>query len=329
MQALSAQTHVVLALAAPVFQETSVTTRGVPEWDAIYQRVLANASSVRVANEHSSKGDATAFEYTTRLLIGLAQLRARQLETELRAIALWDGAPGDGSGGTAWAIEHLQEMGVPLENLWEPPSGAAELSPPDDGIEHPPSRYLSAARDRTICAMLFSDVKGYSKLREEEIFDFSQQFLAGVARLIAESEDPPIARNTWGDGLFLVFADVRAAGRFAVQLSDAVRLRAAKLGLPTGVAIRIGLHAGPIYPLNDPVTARQTFVGVNVALTARIEPIVVENQVFASEAFAALCAADGLADFQFEYLGSTELAKSFGRVPLFQLHLSGQEGGKT
>src|SRR5205814_654534 len=106
-------------------------------------------------------------------------------------------------------IQHIQHLGIDVENLWEPRTVAAPSTQVAQASKHPPSRFLTTDENRLLCAMLFSDVKGYSKLREEEIFDFSKRFLAGIARLIAESDAQPIACNTWGDGLFLVFANVR------------------------------------------------------------------------------------------------------------------------
>lgn len=313
LQKIKVETRIVLPLEEKPFRAVSVTG-GDPKWETRFATVLAGAASVRIANSHSSTGDGAAFEYGTRILLGLARLEAQRLDTELRAIALWDGRPGDGHGGTAWAVSHLLAGKVPVENVFTGREG-----PITDGAAEPERQ---VERGRPIRALLFSDCKGYSKLREEQIADYTRAFLAGVARLIDHAKSAgfaPIVSNTWGDGLFLVFADVRTAAFFATALCAAVQRRAAELGLPEEVRLRIGLHAGPVTPFADPVTGRENFAGINVAYAARIEPIAPENQVCVSEGFAALAADAGLTEFRLDYLGVTPFHKDFGRYPLYQL----------
>jgi len=83
----------------------------------------------------------------------------------------------------------------------------------------------------------------------------------------------PLTKNTWGDGLYFVFSNVREAGQFALDLRDAVRDSDwSKHGLPS-LNLRIGLHAGPVYSCCDPVTQHTTYIGANVSRAARIEPV--------------------------------------------------------
>ena len=48
-----------------------------------------------------------------------------------------------------------------------------------------------------------------------------------------------------------------------------------------------------------------------------IEPITPPNQVYASEAFAALHVATCREPLRFEYVGQTQLPKGFGWAPLY------------
>ncbi len=312
--------RIVLPLEKRIFHAASVAGSD-RAWTKRFARALQRAKSLHIANSHSATADGAAFEYGTRILIGLARLHARRLDTGLRAITLWDGTPGDGHGGTAWAVRHLLDAGVPVENVYPGREGSVEAAPPNAPCSHDAGR--------PIRAMLFADCKGYSKLREEQVAEFTLGYLSGVARLIERLRHDgcaPLAVNTWGDGLFMAFENVRAAGTFALALREGVRRRAAELGLPKGVAVRIGLHAGPVTPLLDPITQRQNFAGQNVAYAARIEPIAPENQVCVSEAFAALAADAGLDEFRFDYLGVTPFAKGFGHYPLYQLQPAASEG---
>ncbi len=310
MQEMGAETHIVLPLEDEAFRTISVDTCADSTWTTMYHEALAHADSVRVASHRSSASDPLTFEFALRILVGLAKLRARLLEVDVRAIVMWDTLPGDGSGGTAWAVQELLRQGISIENIHPDHAG------PVTGIAEPAA---PEARDdeRAIRAILFSDCKGYSKLRDEETVEYTHRFLNAVSRLLDSAEDPPLATNTWGDGLFLVFRDVSHAGKFALRLRDAAE-RAAKFDLPPGIRLRIGMHAGPISPLHDPVTQRPNFAGVNISLAARIEPITQENQIYASESFAALCAEANLTDFSFAYVGSTPLAKDYGAIPLYQ-----------
>jgi class 3 adenylate cyclase len=303
----------VLPLESDVFEEVSVSC-DVSSWSQLYHDIIGAAESVRVANSHSSAADGTAFEYGTRYLLGIAHLHARMLDTPLIGLAAWDGAPGDGHGGTQWAVAHMSATGIPVENVY----------PGKEGIIEPLPLATENHDGRPMRAILFADCKGYSKLREEEIARYTQQFLSGVRRLIERMPDcPPVEYNTWGDGLFLAFTNVRSAARFAMALRAAALGAGETLDLPAGVRLRIGLHAGPVTSFIDPITGRPNLAGTNVAFAARIEPIVPENQICVSEPFAAMAFGDD--QFRFEYLGLTEFAKGFGRHPLYRLTRGSQD----
>jgi class 3 adenylate cyclase len=120
-----------------------------------------------------------------------------------------------------------------------------------------------------------------------------QHFLGLAGELAAKSAHRPLTKNTWGDGLYFAFSNVRGAGQFALDLRDVVRNTDwSKHGLPL-LNLRIGLHAGPVSSCRDPATQQTTYVGANVNRAARIEPITPTSQVYASQTFAALAAAEG------------------------------------
>jgi class 3 adenylate cyclase len=90
-------------------------------------------------------------------------------------------------------------------------------------------------------------------------------------------------------------------------------------GLLSGLSLRIALHAGPVYKFTDPVTGDRSYGGTHVSRAARIEPITPPGQVYASEAFAALAAAQGLRSFNLDYAGQTPMAKGYGTFPTYNL----------
>jgi class 3 adenylate cyclase len=138
--------------------------------------------------------------------------------------------------------------------------------------------------------------------------------------LIAKSSNAPVVKNTWGDGLYFVFRDVREAGLFALELcEDLNRRNWTDKGLPATLNLRIALHAGPVYSCTDPVLQQQTYTGTHVSRTARMEPITPPGQVYASQAFAALAAAQAVSEFTCDYVGQTPLAKGYGTFPTFHV----------
>jgi class 3 adenylate cyclase len=94
-----------------------------------------------------------------------------------------------------------------------------------------------------------------------------------------------------------------------------------RIGLPRQMRMRMALHAGPIFECVDPLTRGITFEGAHLNYAARIEPITPANQVYASEAFAALAASWPTPSNEFvcEYVGRTSLAKNFGDYPLYHV----------
>ena len=172
-------------------------------------------------------------------------------------------------------------------------------------------------------AMLFADAAGFSKLTEEEVPRFVQHFLGAVGDMIAKTRRSIVAKNTWGDGLYLVFSKTEAAARFALDLCDmVVQTKWADRELPADLALRIALHAGPVYVGIDPVTRTRTFFGTHVSRAARIEPITPSGQVYASESFAALAAAQDAKGFACDYAGQIPMSKGYGTFPTFSVRRS-------
>ncbi|MFA5191677.1 MAG: TRAFs-binding domain-containing protein [Verrucomicrobiia bacterium] len=169
-------------------------------------------------------------------------------------------------------------------------------------------------------AMLFADAVGFSKLGEPEIPKFVRHFLGAVAGLIARSSHGPVLKSTWGDGLYFVFKSVSDAASFALDLSDLInQTNWSECGLPSGLSLRIALHAGPVYECHDPVSNQTNFTGNHVTRAARMEPITPPGEVYASQAFAALAAAEGAPGFACDYAGQTPLPKGYGMLPTYHL----------
>jgi class 3 adenylate cyclase len=245
---------------------------------------------------------------------GLGRIRADQLDTELRGLAVWDGAVGDGPGGTGDQVLAWQASGVATEIIDLSRLLAQRGAQPALKAVGPSAASATSGQGFTgVKAMLFADAAGFSKLSDEQVPSFVNRFLGAVGELCRGAKTPPVMGNTWGDGLFFVFDTPAAAGHFALDMCETISSTSwAAFGLPAELNLRIGLHAGPVYEHVDPITGRPNFSGAHVSRAARIEPITPTGQVYASEPFAALCAADGNSDLVCDYVGQTPLAKGYG-----------------
>jgi class 3 adenylate cyclase len=168
--------------------------------------------------------------------------------------------------------------------------------------------------------MLFADAVGFSQLSEDQIPAYVSAFLGAVADLNRRTSSRFEHVATWGDGIYMVFADVADAGRYALELSALANAFDRKAtGLPEGFNLRIALHCGPVYCGVDPVTGLPMYTGPHASRAARIEPITPPGQVYASSAFAAVAAANGVRDFSLDYVGRIPLAKGYGTLGLYHV----------
>ena len=295
-------------------------------WRGRFERVMECATRVVTASTHRLDIGGVSYDYSNQLLLGLARIHASALETGLAPLAVWDGSPGDSPGGTANAVERWREIGLPVEII-DPVRLLKETRFRFRRAKTKGSK-LKARRAKPpgnqfgsrIMSMLFADAVSFSRLTEEQVARFAEHFLGAIAQLIARAPREVVAKNTWGDGLYLVFSDVAAAGKFALDLRDLITgTRWEMCGLPGGLGLRIALHAGPVYEFNDPITGKRSYIGTHVSRAARIEPITPPGQVYASEAFAALAAAQRAASFELDYVGQTPMPKGYGTLRTYHV----------
>jgi class 3 adenylate cyclase len=319
MQNFGGETHIVLPFPAADFQRIN----GAGSWLQRFEHVLSRASGVTITSDHRARGSTATFEYANLIVSGQARLRAQVLDARLSGLVIRSGGERLHQGGSSslvrlWRTQHIEveEMVLPLGDAAVPTTvmpeaGLDENEPLPDGFSH------------EIRAMLFADAVGYSKLSEDQTPNFITQFWGAVADLCATTKQRPDHIETSGDGLYMVFAGVREAGRYALQLSDLVtRTDWSAHGLPEGMNIRIALHSGPVYRGHNPVTGSITYTGPHTSRAARIEPITPPGQVYASGAFAAVTAAYGVEDLSLRYVGRMPLAKDYGTSEIYHVELS-------
>ena len=319
---VGAEISIVLPYDKEEFIRDSVDYLPGSNWRARFERVLERTTHRVTASPQKLELGGVSFDFANELLLGLATIHARRLEAALIPVAMWDGISGDGPGGTASAVENWRARGCKPEII--------DLARQQQG--NAPAASIgadSAAPDKTdefasrIVAILFADAVGFSKLSEDEVPRFVQHFLGGIKQLSTKFQKNIIAKNTWGDGLYFVFSDVDLAGKFALDLADfAAGTKWREKGFRSSLNLRIGLHAGPVYEFDDPITGSRTYSGTHVSRAARIEPITPAGQVYASELFAALASARRAENFTCDYVGQTPMAKGYGTLPTYHVRRS-------
>ena len=312
-----ASLHVVLPFNWAEFIDVSVLPAG-NRWVERFEECFAAAEkdgTVRYATEDRYLGDDALFGYCSQLAMGLAILRARHLCTEAEQIAVWDGNPPNGPVGTAIDMVNWRHSGHPQSIIRCGESAAL-------GAAATSSERRTNRRTR---AMLFGDIRGFSRLGDAELPRFVDSVLGPFAEVIDRYGADVLLANTWGDGLYLVFDDAGKAARCALDLQTAMAdIDLASAGLPDHLALPIGGHLGPVYSGQDPIIKQQNFFGAHVSRAARIEPVTPEGCVYVTETLAAVLALHNAAEFACDYVGMTEAAKDYGKMRMFSLRRASQ-----
>ena len=319
---LGGEAHIVLPYEIDDFIEDSVALAGPGDWLARFERQV-NSSRVVYASSSRPRIDGLAHDYANRIVQGLGQLRARELDTDLLALAVWDGQPGDGHGGTESAVRLWQQRGMAVDRVQIEalaPGTAALAAPLPVELVAPlsPAAGGEPPADDAVMSLLFGDAVGFSRLTDAEVPLFVEHCLGLVARLIEAAPEAVAVRETWGDGLFLAFTNQRAAGIFALDLLDAIATTDWQgLGFARPLTMRLALHAGPVHLTTDPITGLPKCCGTHVSRAARLEPRTPPGQLYASEAFAALAGMEDIAEFRCDYVKQLDWAKRYGTFPAY------------
>lgn len=307
-----AELHVVLPFARDEFIQSSVSSSG-DGWVSRFHQCFGAATTVRYATDDAFLGDDVLYRYGSELAMGLALLRARYLDADAYQLAIWDGDPAGGRAGTAidvatWQRSHLRT------SILEPTPNRPSRSPSTT-----PARTTETGR--VVRTMLFADVRGFSKLTDEQLPRFTTHVLGAFADVLDRYGDQVQHRNTWGDALYAVLVDPVEAAACALDLQAAVSgINLEAVGLPTHLALRLGGHVGPVYPTHDPVLGRHSFMGSHVSRTARIEPVTPPAEVYVTEPFAAALALDQRHTFACDYVGHMPTPKDYGKLRMYRLH---------
>jgi len=328
--------HLMLSGPRDTFVRDSVRV-GPPDahelWETLFTRATKAAVKLQYASPHAPAPGSVAYHYANQFLIGEGLMKAKTLDLDKRALVIWDKMEwGNGSGGTSDVVQLLRQQGIEPVVI-NPVRFAAGIKLQETGKSakrkrqhHSPSAHQHDVQE--IMAFLFADTVNFSHLTETQVPKYFRAFMGKISRLISHSDYAPCVVNTWGDALYMIFDDVRAAGQFALDLRDEldpVKANWVSEELPAELNIRLALHVGPAFFVTDPITRTISYTGRHVTYAARMEPVVPAGEVNASPAFAAFAAIEDnkvrhsttphlpLA-FRYQYRGQVQLAKQYGKA---------------
>jgi class 3 adenylate cyclase len=173
--------------------------------------------------------------------------------------------------------------------------------------------------EKLVC-MLFSDLKGYSKIKNDDLKTNLVKFAENdiIGQLLNPSNH--IYVNTWGDAFYICSENPVALAEIALQMRDKIRNKDwVKFGLNEDLEVRIALHTQIARVMSDPDGKISNVVGKAVDTTARIEPVTKPNDVFCSETFHHLLLNENPRNIRSIEVGRMPLAKNFGEMNLFRL----------
>jgi len=306
---------IVLPFAEDDFIAQSVVSGG-ENWRARYIDCRDRAAMVHFASSSRYVSDDCQFILGSHTAMGLAKLRARELETVALQLAVVDPdiaarasavIAGTNADITLWQKHGGETLTIPVGNL-------------DRNLEFPPAPKPPEGTRRGLYAILFADFAGFSKLGEAELPIFASEVMGGIGRILDDFGEAVLFRNTWGDAVYAIIDEPATAARIALAMQERLDVLPPGLGLDGQKAgMRTGIHFGPIYRGIDPVVGNELWYGTEATRTARIEPVTLVGQVYCTQPLAAMLALGNARDFDCDYVGKVRLAKDYGELALYRL----------
>ena len=298
-----ADLHVVLPFDVDSFLDASVRPAGV-DWERRFSACFDSATSVTVTSDSAYLGHDELFGFASQVAMGQAVIRAKALVSDVTQLAIWDGEPPSGPAGTARDVALWRSSG-----RFSSVITVSRAGPAASGVgtaDTPPSM-------RPVRALLFGDMAGFGRLRDEDMLFFATDVMPKMAAVVDRYGRAVTDRNSWGDGIFVAFDDVGEAARCALALQEEISRGDSRFRM------RMSVHVGPVLSVHDPVRAVQGTFGRELTRGARIEPRTPVGEVYATSAFAALLALDPAANVTPEYVGHVTTAKDFETIPMYVL----------
>ena len=293
------------------FCEVSVRPAG-EDWVRRFYDCIKGANTVTCATESEFLGDGTLFNYCSDVIMGMSIMRSNSLNTGLMQLAIWDQNTSSAGRGTYSNILKWQKLGqrseiIPCTTIF-----------PKQYLHKPGDNYPKTLREPH--AILFADVRGFSKLCDRDILWYFNELHPVLAAVIECFKTEIQHLDTWGDAIFIVTEKASTAAKIAIALNDAINgIDQSDIDLKEPMMMRIGLHFGPVYKVYDHLRKCHTYSSHDVTKAARIEPVTPPGEIFGTEPFVAMLELEGEGWANFEYAGTISSAKNFGTFRMFHI----------
>jgi class 3 adenylate cyclase len=173
---------------------------------------------------------------------------------------------------------------------------------------------------RSRYGFLFADAVSYSSLNAADTRRYWTDLLPKtVAAVLHRHADSIVLRKTWGDAVHAIFRTATAAASAALEMQAATAQLSEDLERGRRLSFRIAVHYGAADSGFDPVEQAPSIFGPQLSFAARIVPVAPPGGIFVTEPFAAQLSLERTRKFDCSYVGTTSLAKSYGRVRLLTL----------
>lgn len=302
-----------------------------PRWIERFDRALATVATVTEVCHESYLGNDLVLRFGNQVIDGKARLRGATLMSPPYLLVVWDYLAPPSPGSPSDFIDHWGDPGrlrlIDIDDAFPDgvsPAGAVAVEKADVPAD------LGQQR---IATMLFADVVGYSRLTDRELPLF-WRFMGAVDAQMVSRGRAPVMTDSWGDAVLAVHDEALDAADYATALNEAfAALDSRHFGLRERLRLRTGLHAGPVFEGDHPLTGQSIIYGGNVNRAARIEPITIPEHIYASEQFVAMITAEeSVAEaearlsgrvhrprYRCRYRGVLELAKGYGTQSVYEV----------
>lgn len=171
------------------------------------------------------------------------------------------------------------------------------------------------------CFLLFSDIKGFSKLTEDQFETFATKLIPEIYARLREHIDCALAWNTWGDAVFAAYEDPAKIVEFALRYRDIFYTSLTTEIIGVQLKPRIACHFGEATLVHDISLGKNNLFGKNVNTAARLEPSTRPGEIFVTRDFQQACenSPSFKKDIRFDPVGRVICAKAFGELDTFRL----------
>jgi class 3 adenylate cyclase/tetratricopeptide (TPR) repeat protein len=318
----NAEVNLFLPYSLSDFIESSIKFAG-SEWLSRFNRILKD-HSVNYITEEGYFGNDDLHALLGSVIFGKSILRAESFGIQPALLTVLKSS-GNSQKVPLGGTEYLVNKWPFKKNIFsiDPERFIKQDQKPVIKRKITTGRPSVEVQNRKIRHILFADVVGYSKLSEDKTPLFVENLLQDISFNVRALLHQPEILNTWGDSIFAVYSNIEEMMEFAIALQKTVIDSAwdTMVDDNSRVSMRIALHTGPVFLLDDPLTQRKNAFGNHINRAARMEPVTMPGNIYASDQFASVLKIECYKMYDFEYVGIIDLPKEFGKQEMYQINI--------